>query len=144
MFVGDSRVRQLYQASRSLLEKGQEPQFQQPEEPAHHDMTWKKKALNLRLDFFWAPLVDEDMIGVSFPKYCKKKIYLNFVVVLQVLRNLKSGSSGLRPGVVVIGSATHSIKSSNNSADALEAYKKSLERLKPVRLSYSRIRFRVS
>ena len=79
VFVGDSRVRQLYQASRSLLEKGQEPQFQQPEEPAHHDMTWKKKALNLRLDFFWAPLVDEDMIGVSFPKYCKKKIFEFFV-----------------------------------------------------------------
>ncbi len=66
------------------------------------------------------------------------------MVVPQVLRNLKSSSSGLRPGVVVIGSATHSIKSSNNSADALEAYKKSLERLKPVKLSYSRIRFRVS
>ncbi len=49
----------------------------------------------------------------------------------QVLRDLKASESGF-PSAIVIGSATHTIKSSNNSAEALDAYKKNLTILRPV------------
>jgi hypothetical protein len=32
---------------------------------AHHDLSWSSGALNLKLDFVWAPVVNESMIQVS-------------------------------------------------------------------------------
>ncbi len=31
---------------------------------AHHDLSWSSGALNLKLDFVWAPVVNESMIQV--------------------------------------------------------------------------------
>jgi hypothetical protein len=33
---------------------------------AHHDLSWSSGALNLKLDFVWAPVVNESMIQVSW------------------------------------------------------------------------------
>lgn len=111
-FVGDSRTRQLYLATRRLLETGQDPEGVEVQVKAHSDLRWESGSLNLRLDFYWAPQLNGSMDGA--------------------LRKIRAG--GQPPSIMVLGAGTWAIKEYNNSVDALEAYKKNLTRIKPVSL----------
>jgi len=109
VFLGDSRIRQLYYAfiktaspNEELINSGYAP---------HHDLQYKERDLRLDVQFLWHPIVNETMAQV-FKQWLKMEI-------------------SSRPNIVVMGSATHSIKSSNASLKALEYYRKNLTLLLP-------------
>jgi len=68
VFIGDSRIRQLYLATKLLLEKGLDPTdvvgVDEYVPPIHHDLNWEQPGQNLKLDFFWAPIPNKSMIKV--------------------------------------------------------------------------------
>ena len=107
VFIGDSRIRQLYNAQQRLLELGRGP-LEEAEQgnPVHHDLHWANN--EVILDFIWAPVINGTMIQA----------------VVDMTRQ--------HPSIVVIGSATHTIKKSNNSIEALEEYTRNLTILLPV------------
>ena len=78
--------------------------------PVHHDLHWTDSEFDVKLDFFWTPKVGGEMI--------------------EAVKGLLSGS---RPSIVVLGSATHSIKESNDSQEALMEYRQNLTALLPVK-----------
>ncbi|XP_054167954.1 N-acetylneuraminate 9-O-acetyltransferase-like [Oppia nitens] len=109
VFLGDSRIRQLYYAfiktcvpNENLINTAY---------PAHHDLEYKERDLKLDVRFLWHPVVNESMT----------KVFTQWLS-LQVSE---------RPNLIVMGSATHSIKSSNASVKALEYYRKNLTLLMP-------------
>jgi hypothetical protein len=69
VFVGDSRLRQLYLATRLLLETGVDPtdvvDVDHYLPPIHGDLSWEQRGQNLKLDFFWAPFPNKTMIEVK-------------------------------------------------------------------------------
>ena len=114
MFIGDSRIRQLYNALQRLLDLGQGPLEEEAmlnadQIPVHHDLHWNDPEFDVKLDFFWAPKINGSMI--------------------EAVKGLMMKS---RPSIVVLGSATHAIKESNDSQEALIDYKRNLTTLLPV------------
>lgn len=110
VFLGDSRIRQLYNAFIKTCSPNEESinsHF-----PAHHDLQYKEHDLRLEVRFLWQPIVNESMA--------------------QVLREWLTRDASQRPKMIVMGSATHSIKTSNASLKALEYYRKNLTLLVPI------------
>ncbi|XP_069959056.1 N-acetylneuraminate (7)9-O-acetyltransferase isoform X1 [Cherax quadricarinatus] len=106
LFVGDSRIRQLYLALVKQIAVTH-PKFS---ETPHEDMRYNDTNLRLNIEFIWRPLMDQH--------------------VAKLLNHLKRRKS--LPKLIVMGSATHAIKNSNGSALALEEYKKNLTLLSSV------------
>ncbi|XP_045612302.2 N-acetylneuraminate (7)9-O-acetyltransferase [Procambarus clarkii] len=100
LFVGDSRIRQLYLAMVKQIAVTH-PKFP---DAMHEDMRYNDTNLHLNIEFLWRPLMDQH--------------------VVKLLSQLKRKKS--LPKLIVMGSATHSIKIFNGSALALEEYKKNL------------------
>ena len=106
VFIGDSRVRQLYLSTRRWVESGREQEPSQTS-PGWTDLNhqgdlnlqWDNLAQNLRLDYYWAPLVNESMMEI-----------------------LETWKTGRGPTVIVIGSGAASIKLSNNSQTSLISF----------------------
>ena len=75
VYIGDSRVRQLYSAAVAWVEQeAGRPLPTAPPTPASldragQDDTWQNSAQNLKLDFFWAPTVNETLFEVSYYIY---------------------------------------------------------------------------
>ncbi|CAH1788983.1 unnamed protein product [Owenia fusiformis] len=103
VFLGDSRIRQLYTKFVSELSQDEEKEVEDPEHPVHRDMHFEDNAINLKVDFLWQPMVNKSMY----------EIYQEWGRV----------ESRKRPNVVVTGSATWSIKQNNGSKTALENFK---------------------
>ena len=110
VFLGDSRIRQLYYAFIKTCSPNEESINSQY--AAHHDLEYKEHDLKLDVRFLWQPIVNESMA--------------------QVFKEWLTRDSSRRPNLVVMGSATHSIKTSNASLKALEYYRKNLTLLVPV------------
>ncbi|XP_064107706.1 N-acetylneuraminate 9-O-acetyltransferase-like isoform X1 [Macrobrachium nipponense] len=100
VFLGDSRIRQLFYAMVKQVAVSH-PKFP---EVAHEELHYNDTNLHLNIEFFWRPVMD-----------------------LQVDKLLNQWKrSKVLPKLIVIGSATHTIKISNGSSLALEEYKKNL------------------
>nr|XP_027211250.1 N-acetylneuraminate 9-O-acetyltransferase-like [Penaeus vannamei] len=103
LFVGDSRIRQLYFAMVKQIAVSP-PKF--PEKP-HNDMQYNETNLHLNIKYLWQPYMDQE-VDKLFDKLKRSKSL---------------------PKLIVMGSATHAIKASNGSATALEEYKRNLTSL---------------
>ena len=112
VYVGDERVRQLYTATQRWLEAGLEPASVWEEVHKfgkdHSDLTWESGALNLRVDFIWAPVVNDSMTDA-----------------------LAKWRTGPGPTVLVLGAATTAIQASNGSEVALDEHRRNLTKLRP-------------
>ncbi|KAK4300437.1 hypothetical protein Pmani_027363 [Petrolisthes manimaculis] len=100
LFIGDSRIRQLYLALVNQLAVTP-PQFP---EKAHQDLRYNDTNLRLNVEFLWRPSLSQDTPAL--------------------LSKLKR--SAQVPQLIVMGGATHDIKDSNGSSQALEQYKSNL------------------
>ncbi|CAG2120979.1 unnamed protein product, partial [Medioppia subpectinata] len=109
VFLGDSRIRQLYYAFIKTCSPNEN--LINSEFAAHHDLEYKERDLRLEIQFLWHPIVNDSMADV--------------------IRHLAAKDASERPNLIVMGSATHSIKSSNASLKALEYYRKNLTLLVP-------------
>ncbi|XP_046397120.1 N-acetylneuraminate 9-O-acetyltransferase [Ischnura elegans] len=132
VFIGDSRIRQLYLAFLSHLDpshgnvariphlasspvlplsssssKAEYLSTQLQNAQVHTDLTFQDSKLRLRVDFVWSPLVSKHMIE-AFQHWKKENE---------------------PPSVIIAGSATWAIKESNASAKALKEYTYNLTRL---------------
>lgn len=105
VFMGDSRIRQIYHAFARLLSTKEDlgPQY------AHHDLRFAEKDLNLETEFLWQPVLNSS--------------------IFEVYRKWLNMDTTMRPKIVVTGAATWSIKTSNASIGALEDYNSNLTRL---------------
>ena len=109
VFMGDSRIRQLYYAFTRLVSA--QTMSDQPDFgiAAHHDLTFHAADLNLNINFLWRPVLNGS--------------------VFQTYREWLNEDAPDRPKIVVTGSGTWSIKTSNASTTSLEEYKTNLTRL---------------
>ena len=113
VYVGDERVRQLYSATRRWLEARQEPATMWEESQRHNmqersNLSWESGALNLRVEFLWAPFVDDTMT-----------------------KALSKWHTGPGPTVLVLGAGTSAILTSNGSEVALDEHRRNLTKLRP-------------
>ncbi|XP_067001977.1 N-acetylneuraminate 9-O-acetyltransferase [Anabrus simplex] len=108
VFIGDSRIRQLYLAFLSHLDPSKEEASPTllPEQQ-HSNLDFEDAKLRLKVKFRWSPYVSKHMID-DFVKWKKEDE---------------------PPSVVVAGCGTWSIKESNASIQALEDYTVNLTRL---------------
>lgn len=102
-FVGDSRVRQLYAAFVTQFGETVPPA---EGEARHKDLEYEDAQLGLHVQFLWRPMVDEMLWSGA----------------------TRHPPEGL-PKLLVIGGATHAIKTFNGSAAALAAYERNVTRL---------------
>lgn len=109
VFMGDSRIRQVYASMVSLL-SGKPYQAATP----HKDDHYRDERLNLHLEFLWQPMVNESMV----------KVYKRWI------ERGKKGSQE-KPNAIITGSGTWSIKLNNGSEDALENFKVNLSYIAP-------------
>lgn len=105
VFIGDSRIRQIFNSLRILLASSLDPKDIDEEYPAHFDLDWQSEEQNLKLGFIWAPVLNG-----------KLETVLDELMLSP-------------PSIVVMGMAGHSIKASNNSLESLHEYGKNLTRL---------------
>ncbi|CAG2171865.1 unnamed protein product, partial [Oppiella nova] len=89
VFLGDSRIRQLYYAFIKTCSPNEN--LINTDSPAHHDLEYKERDLRLEVEFLWHPIVNDSMADV-FRQWLRKDVTE-------------------RPNLIVMGSATHSIKS---------------------------------
>lgn len=108
IFMGDSRIRQLYFEFIRSISANDDNEYSQP---VHRDIEYNEKDLNLRIKFLWRPIVNQSMIDQ--------------------FKQLSDLSMEARPNIIIVGSATHSIKESNASIQALEYYRRNLTILLP-------------
>ncbi|KAJ9581661.1 hypothetical protein L9F63_023160, partial [Diploptera punctata] len=109
VFIGDSRMRQLYLAFLHHLYPQQEntSTMAPPPDRLHSDQSFGDSKLRLHVQFIWSPYVSKRMIG-EFQQW---------------------KNENEPPSVIVAGSATWYIKESNTSVHALEEYSLNLTRL---------------
>lgn len=68
MFVGDSRIRQLYESFLRQLESGSRSAMTElegatkPHDNAHTDLSFGDAQLRLRVQFIWSPVVSRHMV----------------------------------------------------------------------------------
>jgi hypothetical protein len=112
VYVGDERVRQLYSATRRWLEAGMAPASAWEDGwrrgQDRGDLAWESGALNLKVEFIWAPLINSTMA-----------------------RALGRWHTGPGPTVLVLGAGTTAILASNASAVALDEHRTNLTTLRP-------------
>lgn len=108
VFIGDSRIRQLFRAFVHRIDSKSESK----DTPVHKDLKFRDSDLKLDTEFLWHPMMNHSM----------HEIYTKWVKM----------EPRKRPTVVVTGSATWSIRTSNASMDALEDFKSNLTKLVPL------------
>ncbi|KAK8766513.1 hypothetical protein V5799_006705, partial [Amblyomma americanum] len=106
VFLGDSRIRQLYWA---FVQQVQPSPLAAPPTQAHQDLRYEEKDLRLTVEFLWRPLVDSSMRAAG-------------------ARWLQGGG----PTLLVLGSGTWAIRQSNGSRAALAEYAANVSRLVPL------------
>lgn len=106
VFIGDSRIRQLYLAFVNHLDSREGISIT-PAPERHSDFSYGDSKLRLRVEFIWSPYISRQMID-DFRRW---------------------KDSDEPPNVIVAGSATWSIKESNASALALLEYSSNLTHL---------------
>lgn len=109
LFVGDSRIRQIYHSLAKLIAIQSIDSTYGPSY-AHHDLTFDSKDLNLEISFIWQPYLDNSFDQV-FQKWHKV------------------GPGQRKPKMIITGCGTWSIKESNASSETLEEYHNNLTRL---------------
>ncbi len=67
VLIGDSRIRNFFEFFKTSLGNVAIEYEVKP----HHDMTWNSDRFNLKLDYFFAPFVNNDTIKVSFKALTK-------------------------------------------------------------------------
>ena len=113
VFIGDTRVRQLYLAMRRWVELGADPGLLMTATPTNdgwargYDLSWENSAQNLKLDYYWSPVVNNSMMEL-----------------------LDTWRTGRGPTVLVIGAGAASIKISNNSLVTLDEHRRNLTRVR--------------
>ncbi|CAN7990099.1 unnamed protein product, partial [Ixodes hexagonus] len=112
VFMGDSRIRQLYLAFVHQVQPSSSLPEDDLKENIHHDLKFVDKDLKLTVEFLWSPMVD-----TSMRTSCTRWL---------------SHGSAERPTVLVLGSGTWSIKQSNGSSQALTEYKANVTQLVPL------------
>ncbi|XP_027196338.1 N-acetylneuraminate (7)9-O-acetyltransferase [Dermatophagoides pteronyssinus] len=117
VFMGDARIHQLYEQFVQSIDVNPPPTSTTID---HHyeDSQYQDKDLDLNIRFLWRPVVNRSMID-----QCK---------------HWSSLRDHLKPNIVIMGSATDSIRSSNGSAEALEFYHKNLTIMLPCMESLNR------
>jgi len=108
VYVGDSRIEQLYTATRSWLEKGADPLKNTLKHDGMKPLIWENSEQNLKLEFLPAPEVNGSMI-----------------------KALEKWSKGPGPTVLVIGAGAETIRRCNGSLEGLDEHRRNLTRLKP-------------
>ncbi|KAM7291899.1 N-acetylneuraminate 9-O-acetyltransferase [Ixodes scapularis] len=111
VFMGDSRIRQLYLAFVHQVQPSSSLPEEDLKENIHHNLKFVDKDLKLTVEFLWNPMVDAAMRA-------------------SCARWLSRGSAE-RPTVLVLGSGTWSIKLSNGSSQAVTEYKANVTQLVP-------------
>ncbi|XP_038598338.1 N-acetylneuraminate 9-O-acetyltransferase [Tachyglossus aculeatus] len=106
VFVGDSRIRQLFYSFVKIIN----PQFRE-EGNKHENIPFEDKATAVKVDFLWHPEVNGSM------KQCIKAW---------------TEDSAAKPHIIVAGAATWSIKMRNGSSEALAQYKSNMSALAPL------------
>ncbi|OQR73458.1 CAS1 domain-containing protein 1-like [Tropilaelaps mercedesae] len=115
VFIGDSRVRQLYYSFVRQSRPYKAGEDQQVDPPAHHDLFYEEPKLRTRVDFYWQPVANGSMYAVYD-------------------RWLGAGDRWSRkerareppPTILISASASWTIKQSNGSLDALDDYRRNL------------------
>ncbi|UYV74292.1 CASD1, partial [Cordylochernes scorpioides] len=106
VFIGDSRIRQLYEAFVSTLS----PKFSIDKSARHQDHSYRDPDLKLDAMFLWQPLVDNQMASI-YNRWLEEEP---------------------RPTVVVTGSGPWAIKTRNGSRLALEEFSRNLSHIVPL------------
>lgn len=108
VFMGDSRIRQLYWA---LVHQVQQPGGAAAEgQQAHRDLHFEEKDLRLTVEFLWRPLVEDGSMRAAAARWL--------------------GASG--PRLLVVGGGTWAMRRSNGSRAALAEYGAGVSRLAPL------------
>ncbi|XP_077544397.1 N-acetylneuraminate (7)9-O-acetyltransferase isoform X2 [Haemaphysalis longicornis] len=108
VFMGDSRIRQLYWA---LVHQVQQPGGAAAEgQQAHRDLRFEEKDLRLTVEFLWRPLVEDGSMRVAAARWL--------------------GAGG--PRLLVVGGGTWAMRRSNGSRAALAEYGAGVSRLAPL------------
>ncbi|GFU04031.1 n-acetylneuraminate 9-O-acetyltransferase [Nephila pilipes] len=107
VFIGDSRIRQLYFGFVSLIN----PKYVIENNIAHHNIHYTDKELKVRIDFIWAPMVNQTMFDIYKP-------WMQDI--------------SIRPSLIVTGSGVWAIKISNASMSMYSSYQRNLSRLVPM------------
>ncbi|XP_074654898.1 N-acetylneuraminate (7)9-O-acetyltransferase-like isoform X2 [Tubulanus polymorphus] len=106
VFLGDSRIRQLYHEFVGMFSNKPPQKGKQ-----HHDMHFSDEKINLKVDFLWQPMVSDTMYNV-YKSWLKME-------------------PRDRPNLVITGSATWSVKLSNGSKEFLGNFKVNLTYIVP-------------
>ncbi|XP_063235873.1 N-acetylneuraminate 9-O-acetyltransferase isoform X2 [Bacillus rossius redtenbacheri] len=104
VFVGDSRVRQLYSAFLSNVEPGDAQRPTASSQRGSRDLLFEDSQLMLRVEFLWRPTVSEQM-AADFLRWKKQDD---------------------PPSVIVVGCAIQTMVEGNGSTDALNEYSMNL------------------
>ncbi|KFM77879.1 CAS1 domain-containing protein 1, partial [Stegodyphus mimosarum] len=107
VFIGDSRIRQLFYGFVSLIN----PKYEVGDRFVHHDLHFGNEELKVNVDFIWAPMVNQSMFDIY-------KSWLQ--------------DASIRPSLIVTGSGVWAIKISNASMEMFESYQRNLTELMPV------------
>ncbi|CAL1272802.1 unnamed protein product [Larinioides sclopetarius] len=107
VFIGDSRIRQLYYGFVSLIN----PKYVIEDNIAHHNIHYSDKELKVYVDFIWAPMVNQTMFDIYKP-------WIQDV--------------NTRPSLIVTGSGVWAIKISNASMEMYASYQRNLSHLVPM------------
>ena len=122
MFIGDSRIRQLYFELLEIIDPHGKPSVIGSTdternvtslEKAHQSLTFNVPHLGFYMSFYWIPILNESVA--------------NLVSQLSLSKNV--------PKILVAGSGTWEIKLSNGSQSALESYISNLHLLSQVNQS---------
>lgn len=106
IFIGDSRVRELYVGFVGHLQQ-QDGVATEPPRELHRNLSHIDNKLKITVEFIWSPDISTVMVD-NFRKW----------------QGMKSP-----PSVVIAGCGLHSIKTSNGSQTVLEEYKVNLTRI---------------
>jgi hypothetical protein len=111
VFLGDSRIRQLYYA---FIEQTSVKQLSDTvqQSKAHQNLEYRDKELKLHTEFHWCPFVNETMA--------------------QTYREWLSSDAVLQPKIIITGSASWMIKRSGGSELELDSFRSNLTRLLPL------------
>ncbi|KAM6374098.1 N-acetylneuraminate (7)9-O-acetyltransferase isoform 5-T12 [Alca torda] len=106
VFIGDSRIRQLFYSFIKLIN----PQVKE-EGNKHENIPFEDKSASIKVDFLWYPEVNGSM--------------------RQRIKSWTEGSVA-KPHIIVVGAATWSIKIHNGSNEALTQYKINITSIAPL------------